>query len=173
MTNSSSAKETIIQLIKNDDTSVTFVKPKTASSHVWVKFSCIYINDMKQDFVSCDTCKDVLHHTSTDGTSCMIKHLKSCQTSNKNNRNESFGIKGYFLPKTSRSISQKQRDKITNATVEFVSLDNRAFELISGSGFINLTQTVLDVGHSLSNTQKIHIMDLLPHPTTVSEICQK
>ncbi|CAF3172584.1 unnamed protein product [Rotaria sp. Silwood2] len=60
------------------------------------------------------------------------------------------------------------KEKITNAAVELVSLDNRAFELISGDGFINFAQTVLDVGQNLSNKQNLNILDLLPHPTTVS-----
>jgi hypothetical protein len=68
MNNSPLTKETIIQLIKSADTSVAFVKPKTASSGVWKNFSYIYVSNNKQDFVSCDTCKDVLHHTSANGT---------------------------------------------------------------------------------------------------------
>ncbi|CAF4769321.1 unnamed protein product, partial [Rotaria sp. Silwood2] len=59
------------------------------------------------------------------------------------------------------------KEKITNAAVELVSLDSRAFELISGDGFINFAQTVLDVGQNLSNKQNLNILDLLPHPTTV------
>ncbi|CAF4082991.1 unnamed protein product [Rotaria sp. Silwood2] len=98
----------------------------------------------------------------------MIKHQKSCQTSNKNNRSEYSTIKQYFRPKTSSSIPRTMKEKITNAAVELVSLDNRAFELISGDGFINFAQTVLDVGQTLSNRQNLNILDLLPHPTTVS-----
>ncbi|CAF0799454.1 unnamed protein product [Adineta steineri] len=168
MCNSSLTKDTIIQLIKNDDVFVTFVKPKKTSSSVWVNFSCIYVNNMKQNFVSCDTCKDILHYTSTDGTSCMRKQQKSCQTLNKNNQNAAFGIKEYFRPKTCQKIPTKLKDKITNATVEFVSLDTRAFELVCGDGFLYFAQTLLDVGKKLSNAQNINVVDLLPHPTTVS-----
>ncbi|CAF4064119.1 unnamed protein product [Adineta steineri] len=173
MCNSSLTKDTIIQLIKNDDVFVTFVKPKKTSSSVWVNFSCIYVNNMKQNFVSCDTCKDILHYTSTDGTSCMRKQQKSCQTLNKNNQNAAFGIKEYFRPKTCQKIPTKLKDKITNATVEFVSLDTRAFELVCGDGFLYFAQTLLDVGKKLSNAQNINVVDLLPHPTTVSRNINK
>ncbi|CAF4837251.1 unnamed protein product, partial [Rotaria sp. Silwood2] len=98
----------------------------------------------------------------------MIKHQKSCQGSHKNNQHESFTIKEYFRPKISASIPRAIKEKITNAAVELVSLDNRAFELISGDGFINFAQTVLDVGQNLSNKQNHSIADFLPHPTTVS-----
>jgi hypothetical protein len=162
-------KQTIIQLIKNNDSSLAFVKPKTSSSRVWLNFSYVYINNKKQDFVSCDTCKDVLYHTSTDGTSSMIKHHKSCQTSNNTtNRNQSLGIKEYFRPKKSQTIPRKIKEKITNAAVEFVSLDTRAFKLISGNGFTYFAQTLFDAGQKLSNIQHVNIEDLLPHPTTVS-----
>ncbi|CAF3148872.1 unnamed protein product [Rotaria sp. Silwood2] len=172
MNNISLTKEMIKQLIQDDDKSLTFVKPKTASSHVWKKYSYIYVSNKKQDFVSCDEFKEVLHHISTDGTSSMIKHQKSCQGSHKNNQHESFTIKEYFRPKISASIPRAIKEKITNAAVELVSLDNRAFELISGDGFINFAQTVLDVGQNLSNKQNHSIADFLPHPTTVKKRIQ-
>ncbi len=47
-------KRKIIQLIKNHDSSVTFVKPKTKSStsEVWSTFSYICVGDRQYDFVS-------------------------------------------------------------------------------------------------------------------------
>ncbi len=168
MNNSSLTKELIQQLIKNEDTSLAFVKPQTLSSSVWQYFSWIYINNKKQDFVSCDICKDVLHHSSTDGTSSMIKHQKKCQTSNKKDQNEYVNIREYFRPKTPQSIPRKIKDKITNAAVELVSLDCRAFEIISGDGFINFSRSIFDAGQSLSNRKDLNIVDLLPHSTTVS-----
>ncbi|CAF4559875.1 unnamed protein product, partial [Rotaria magnacalcarata] len=53
--------------------------------------------------------------------------------------------------------------------VELVAMDNRAFELLGGNGFINLAQTIFDVGQELSKSQNINVSDLLPHPTTVSK----
>ncbi|CAF3323758.1 unnamed protein product [Rotaria socialis] len=46
--------------------------------------------------------------------------------------------------------------------------DNRAFELITGKGFVNFTQTVLSVGQDIVKSRSINASDLLPHPTTVS-----
>jgi len=47
-------------------------------------------------------------------------------------------------------------------------LDNRAFELVSGDGFIHLAQTIFDVVKDLYKSQSIDDLDLLPNPTTVN-----
>jgi hypothetical protein len=93
----------------------------------------------KQDFLSWDAYKNILHYTSTDVTSSRIKYPKTCQTSSKNNQNECFNIKEYFHPKTLQSIPRKMKEKIKNAAVELVSLDCRTFELISADEFINFS----------------------------------
>ncbi|CAF2573675.1 unnamed protein product [Rotaria sp. Silwood2] len=168
MDDSSLTKEKIIQLIKNDDASLTFVKPKTSSSAAWSSFSYIFISNRKKDFVCCDKCKDVLHHKSESGTSNMIKHIKSCQTTSKAIPNASLTIKEYLRPKTVQPIPKIFKEKITNATAEFVALDNRAFGLVSGDGFINLAQTIFNVGQNLSKTPDVNVLDLIPNPRTVS-----
>jgi hypothetical protein len=168
MDDSSLSKEEIIQLIKSHDARLTFEKPKRSSSQVWSTFSYVRIDNRKQDFVSCETCKDILHHKSIDGTSSMMKHQKICAAAKKNSHNNSLSIKEYFRPKITQPIPKKFKEQITNATVEFVSLDNRAFELVSGDGFIHLAQTIFDVGQDLYKSQGIDVLDLLPNPTTVS-----
>jgi hypothetical protein len=168
MDDSSLPKEEITQLIKSHDARLTFAKPKTASSKVWLTFSYVHIDNQKQDFVSCDTCKEVLHHKSIDGTSSMTKHQKICDAAMKNIHNSSLSIKEYFRPKITQPIPKKLKEKITNATVEFVSLDNRAFELVCGDGFIHLAQTIFDVGQDLYKLHGIDVSDLMPNPTTVS-----
>jgi hypothetical protein len=50
----------------------------------------------------------------------MIKHLKSCESGNKNITNFSTSIKEYLRPKTSQTIPRMLKDKITDATVEFL-----------------------------------------------------
>ncbi|CAF0927295.1 unnamed protein product [Rotaria sp. Silwood1] len=98
----------------------------------------------------------------------MIKHIKSCQTTSKDIPNASLTIKEYLRPKTAQPISRIFKEKITDATVEFVAVDNRAFELVSGDGFINLAQTIFNVGQDLSKTPDVNVLDLIPNPRTVS-----
>jgi hypothetical protein len=139
----------ISQLIKDQDASLTFVKPKKSSSSVWSYFSYVYVHNHKKDFVCCDKCKDVLQHKSMDGTSNMIKHSKLCQSANKNVQNTSISIKEYLRPKNSQPIPRMLKEKITAATVEFIALDNRAFELVHGDGFMNLIRTIFNAGQIL------------------------
>jgi hypothetical protein len=119
MNDSSLTKEKILQLIKNHDASLTFVKPKKSSSSVWSSFSYVYVNNRKKDFVSCDKCKDVLHHKSIDGTSNMTKHLNSSESGNKNITNVSISIKEYLRPKTSQTIPRMLKDKIISRDQRF------------------------------------------------------
>jgi hypothetical protein len=100
-------KEKILQLIKNHDASLIFVKPKKSSS-----FSYVYVNNRKKDFVFCYKCKDILHQKSIDATSNMIKHLKSCESGNQNITNVSISIKEYLRPKTSQTIPRMLKDKL-------------------------------------------------------------
>jgi hypothetical protein len=53
MSTSSLTKDEVMKLIKNDDSSVTFVKPKPASSQseFWANFNYIYHNNHKRNFV--------------------------------------------------------------------------------------------------------------------------
>ncbi len=74
---------------------------------------------IEKDFVFCDKCKDVLHHKSIDGTSNMIKHLKSCESGNKKITNVSIGIKEYLRPKTSQTIPRMLKDKIISRDQRF------------------------------------------------------
>ncbi|CAF2863787.1 unnamed protein product [Rotaria sp. Silwood2] len=134
-------KDRIVQLIKDNDPNITFSKPKSSSSsssssststssrtssssssQVWSSFSYVYFKNHKQNFVCCDVCKDIFAHTSSNGTSSMAKHQKSC----------------------SKVIKNNDEHRITACT-EFVVLDNRPFHMITGEGFVNFAQNIFDV----------------------------
>lgn len=161
-------KDDVIGLIRNSDSNITYAKPDSSStSQVWSDFSFIYFKGEKQKFVSCDVCKDVLVHSSSNGTSSMMKHKKSCKKIVVH-KNDNTNIKDYFCRTTREIYSRKVKEKLVDACTEFVALDNRPFYLISGNGFINLAQVIFDTGKSASKFININITDLLPHPTTVS-----
>ena len=171
--NKSLLKQEITQLIKNSDVHLVFGKPKTSSFQAWLTFSYVYINNQKQDFVCCDICKEVLHHKPMDGTSSMIKHKRICEQTKKNIHNNSTSIQGYFRPKTIQPILTKLKEKVTSAVVEFVCLDNRAFELIASDGFIHLAQIIFNVGQDLYKSHDIYVSNLLPDARTVSTYYSK
>ena len=51
-------------------------------------------------------CKNILYHKSIDGTSSMMKHLRSCEANSKQNKPEGITINEYFPP-TTRLIPRK------------------------------------------------------------------
>jgi hypothetical protein len=55
-------KKEIEQLIDKQNSSLKIVKPTITpkSSAVWNSFSCIYVNDIKQEYVICNQCEDLL-----------------------------------------------------------------------------------------------------------------
>lgn len=75
-----------------------------------------------------------------------MKHLRSCELHSKNNNNKSLNINEYLSSGKTKSVPPRFKNKVLNATVELVAVDNRAFEFISGDGFINFTPIIFNVG---------------------------
>jgi Hermes transposase DNA-binding domain len=169
MNTCSFTKEDIIKLIKDNDSNITFVKPQpTSSSQVWSNFTHVYYKNVQQKFVSCDVCKEILSHISSNGTSSMTKHQKSC-TKIMSFNNEHKKINEYFNSTKSQSVPRKIKERITSACTEFAILDNRPFHMFGGGGFTNFSQIIFDAGKILHNMSNINIGDLLPNPRTVSK----
>lgn len=170
MNNTLLTKCEVLNLIKNDDPNITFVKPKSSplQSQVWTNFSYVYCNNNKQNFVCCDGCKEILVHIPSNGTSSMTKHQKMCSKTTSCN-NDQRNIKEYFTQTKVQSIPKKLKEKVTIAATEFAVLDTRPFHLFCGGGFTDFAQTIFNAGKALFNTSNINVEDLLPHPTTVSK----
>lgn len=67
-------------------------------------------------------------------------------------------------------VPKRVKDVITSACVECVVQDGRVFHLLKGSGFIRLAKELFNSGKLLSLSTNIQIEDLLPNPTTVSNL---
>ena len=74
-------KKEIEQLFSQQSSSLRIVKPTVTprSSAVWNSFSCIYVNDIKQEYVICNQCEDLLIYKHCSGTNSLSKHIRSCQ----------------------------------------------------------------------------------------------
>lgn len=99
----------------------------------------------------------------------MNTHKKICEEAKKTVNDNSTHIQQYFRPKTTQPIPKTVKEKMTGALVEFVSLDNRAFELVHGNGFVHLVQTISDVGQNLYKLHDVNVSQLLPNSRTVSK----
>ncbi|CAF3277308.1 unnamed protein product [Rotaria socialis] len=136
-------KNEIIDLIKQQDESVIFQKPKqtSKSSSVWEHFSLIVVNKIKQEMIICDNCKDLLTYRQKDGTTSMAKHFRSCHSDAANARsclNKQTKVTEYYASSQTLTIPKKIKEKVKIACTEFTALDCRAFEVVSGEGFYEI-----------------------------------
>ena len=113
-------KDYIISLIKNNDPFLTFPKSKSSSTQVlqaWSNFNYVYFNNCKENFITCDNCKEILHHTSCNGTSSMTKH--KAVTDNDEQRT----VKASLVTITVQSIPRRILKKLTTARTECIVLE--------------------------------------------------
>ncbi len=167
-------KKDIEALVEQKNASISYAKPKETNmmSKYWSQFSQIYVNNLKQDFIICDNCKSILVYKSSTGSGCMQVHYRSCQ-SNK----EKFNSVGHqqkinhYYKSNEKKVPKQIKNAITSSYVEFVVQDGRAFRLGQGEGFISLAKQLFNAGTIMSSSSDVAIEELLPDPTTVSNIC--
>ncbi len=165
-------KKEIEQFIEKKNSSLKIIKttitPK--SSLVWNNFNCIYVNDVKQEYVICNQCEDLLIYKPSSGTNSLSKHIHSCQKDKRTVSSNQTNINQFYSSsKNEPSIPNRVKEEIRVACVEFAALDSRPFKTIQGTGFKNLAQKILDAGKYLPISKDINVEKLLPHPTTVKK----
>ncbi|CAF4678867.1 unnamed protein product, partial [Rotaria socialis] len=169
-----STKRTRIQQLINDDSkSISYFKPKESPkrSIAWQPFSIICVDGKKQEIVSCDKCKQLMAYRARDGTNSLARHTRSCKnessisSSNSSNQNQ---VTDYFSSSKTSIIPKKIKDRVKIACVEFIALDSRPFETVSGEGFMKLAQSLFDVDKYFSPTSAVNLKDIIPSPVTVS-----
>ena len=163
------SKEDLKQLISAKDASVIFSKQNDRTSEIWSYFSTIFVNNIKQDYVLCQSCMLLIAYKHSTGTGGMRRHVVSCQRKPSINYLSETKITSYFNSTKNKTnhISQELKDKITSALTEFIILDSRSFEKVKGQGFINLMDIILSTGRALLNSSTISASDVLADPRTV------
>ena len=63
------------------------------------------------------------------------------------------------------TVPKAAKDRVTDKCVEFVCKDIRPFTTVAGDGFVELAQTLINMGVKYG---QLNARDILPHPTTVS-----
>jgi hypothetical protein len=167
------SKGNLKQLISAKDISVTFSKQneKDHTSKVWSHFSTIFVNNIKQNYVLCESCALLIAYKHATGTGGMQKHIASCfQTSSSTDQLNGKKITSYFNSTKNKQnhVPHELKNKITNALTEFIIIDSRPFETVNGIGSINLMDVILSTGRTLLDSSAISASDLLADPRTVS-----
>jgi Hermes transposase DNA-binding domain len=166
-------KNQLADLIKNNDKSIKFYKPKKShkSSAVWEFFSVIVVNNVKQEMVCCDKCKLLLTYRCKDGTNSLAKHQRLCQRSETNSNIDSINqtkLIEYYSSSKTYNVPKKTKEKVKMACTQFVALDSRAFELVSGDGFLQMAQSIFDAGKHFNPSSNVNVKELIPSPITVN-----
>ena len=168
-------KKDIEALVEQKNASISCAKPKETNtmSKYWSQFSQIYVNNLKQGFIICDNCKSILVYKSSTGSGCMQVHYRSCQSKREkfNSVSHQQKISHYYKSNREKKVSKQVKNAITSSYVEFVVQDGRAFRLGQGEGFISLAKQLFNAGRIVSSPSDAAIEELLPDPTTVSNIC--
>jgi hypothetical protein len=169
MTEKMLTRQELEKLMHENDESLTFVQKKktSKSSEMWEHFHQIFVNNVQQQFVSCDECKTILAFTSANGTNNLKTHLSHCKKikTESNDLNQT-PVHAFYSSSKHIEIPKKIKLSVTQACAEYAALDGRAFESIKGEGFQGLAQILFDSGRLLHKSH-IQVKDLLPHPTTV------
>lgn len=160
------SKAKIQELVKSNDPSISFLKPKNKRSECWSNFSQVYHEDNPQDYIICLQCKVVLKWLSEHGTRVMTHHNCATSESSPKLRFRQRAISSYCRPSSSTQECSLFQKRITEACVEYCAVDGRSFGSVAGASFLNLAKQLMNAAATLGTSIPVH--ELLPHPTTVS-----
>ncbi|CAF1647425.1 unnamed protein product, partial [Didymodactylos carnosus] len=119
----------------------------------------------------CDGCKLLLIYRQKDGTHSLAKHKRSCQGGEIEGGTSSLNqtkVTEFYLSSKTYNAPKKLKEKVKLACTEFIALDSRAFELLSGEGFSNMAQSIFDAGKHFNPTSNINVKEFIPSPVTIS-----
>jgi hypothetical protein len=119
-------KTEIEQLISKQNSSLNIVKPiiTPKSSAVWNSFNHIYVNDIKQEYVICIKCKDLLVYKPSSGTNSLSKHIRICENVKSTVSNTQPAINQFYASsKAEPTIPTRVKQEIIVACAEFATLD--------------------------------------------------
>ena len=162
------SKDQYQTLVINNDLSITLLKPPSARSELWSRFSQLHHLNVAQNYIVCNLCRVVLKWSSETGTKVMKNH--NCENksipkpSSTTTPSRQRTISSYMPPAPDNYSSIK--DRVVKACVEFCALDGNSFETVAGEGFNQLARQLMNAGALLGTG--FSVSDLLPHPTTVS-----
>lgn len=159
------SKLSLPQVTSNVASGMFKIRSISASkSDVWKQFGIVTNDGEDLDYVACKLCHTAITYMGRQtGTSTMKRH--KCRVVSNQASIVSHCVSGVS------SISKSDKDTVTRACADFVCKDLRPFSTVSGDGFIQLVQSVIDVQRK--HNTRLNAKDLLPHPTTVSRNVEK
>lgn len=138
------------------------VQKTNSKSSVWEKFLTVVDSrtSVPEGHVQCRLCKSFfVYDSAKTGTSHLSRH--KCKVSSN-----SASISSFFSPQCPKpSVPTDVKEKVTIACARLCAKDMRPFDVVSGSGFKEVAEELIQIGARYGN---VNAQDILPHPTTVS-----
>ncbi|CAF1578565.1 unnamed protein product [Rotaria sordida] len=156
--------------LKNGEFIAKAEPPLSSHGSFWQHLSRIKSSSNEyQPFVQCQLCSEILSYSISNGTSTISYHVKNClDKSNQLKNNKS--IDKYLNTSNEVSVSINDKRAITIACAKFCSFDLRSFNIVKGSGFTSLCQSLIDLGYQygVAKLGAPTSTSLLPDPTNIS-----
>lgn len=96
-----------------------------------------------EGYVCCSVCQHVMRYKKEFGTSSILKH------SEKHNKVQDASINSTTKPKGIESISAQHKETLLNVSTNFVTYDLRPNKAVEGDGFLDLVETIWNMGAEL------------------------
>lgn len=157
----------IREKIKKGDAKV--VRKADQKSKVWDTFGQVVLSDdTVVDYVMCFHCEALYKYDGhKTGTSNLLRHScrGSAAQSNKSPTPASAGqpLMSSFLKGT---VPLHAKSKLVDDFVEFGCADLRPFDIVSGKGFMQVAQGLVNIGARFG---PVHINSVLPHRQTICD----
>lgn len=145
--------------------------PKSGSNLAvwWVNFDRICNAEGKyMGFVQCRHCSSLLaYDPKKTGTSTLSTHANGCRGPASH---KSRNIATMLGRSTTATVSAETKRTATEALAELCARDMRPFDIVTGVGFRQFCQALVDICQKIP--EKVDIQSLLPDPTTISRRLQ-
>ncbi|CAF1353535.1 unnamed protein product [Adineta steineri] len=165
-------KQQILEMVKQNNPLIEFVKPKHVKSLKWNNYLQIYVNGTSQAFISCRKCFTVLAWKPSDGTNVMEKHDKACkQQPSSSSIQQSIKLFCSTDKKVQNRLIQSTKRKLTDTLAECCATDSLPFNFVNGIGFKELTENLIKFGRQLGSG--VLADEILPDATTISRQIDK
>uniref|UniRef100_H3AQA6 BED-type domain-containing protein n=1 Tax=Latimeria chalumnae TaxID=7897 RepID=H3AQA6_LATCH len=140
-------------------------------STVWKNYDIVVFSDKSPcGYVQCKSCKTLLKYDSKKmGSSSLQQHaVKGC--SRPSSSSGAWPTQSYMTSfvQSEKKIPVPKKSEITDKCVTLCCKDIQPFETVSGKGFIELAQELINVGATYG---RVSASSVLPHPSTISRRC--
>ena len=153
MANSNLNTEQVTLKIKNGE---FLCQEKSGKSDVWVNFEEVVDKEEQSiGYVICKNCSQIFKYDNKIGTSSLKRH--KCPSNEKQPKITSFWGK--------KEIPAAVKEATSKKLINLVCKDIRPFEIITGQGFKEFAQEMINIGATYGT---VSVDNLLPHPTTLS-----